>query len=113
MGMQTISALSVLSLTPPLGILFLVQWRAVSIHLCICQALAEPLRRQLYQAFVSMHFLASLTVSDLGDCVWDGFSGGVVSGWPLLFYFSTSLSLFLYHTTLFTPPRMPWINLKK
>jgi hypothetical protein len=26
---------------------------AVSIHFCICQALAEPLRRQLYQAPVS------------------------------------------------------------
>ena len=25
-----------------------VQWVAVSIHFCICQALAKPLRRQLY-----------------------------------------------------------------
>jgi len=30
----------------------------LSIHLCICQTLAEPLRRHLYQAPVSMHFLA-------------------------------------------------------
>jgi hypothetical protein len=32
---------------------------AVSIHFCICQALAEPLRRQLYQAPVSKLLLAS------------------------------------------------------
>jgi hypothetical protein len=40
----------------------------VSICLCICQALAEPLRRQLYQAPVSMHFLASTIVSGFGVC---------------------------------------------
>jgi hypothetical protein len=34
------------------------QWLAASIYLCIRQALAEPLRRQLYQAPVSMHFWA-------------------------------------------------------
>jgi hypothetical protein len=33
-----------------IGILCSVQWMAVSIHLCICEALAEPLRRKLYQA---------------------------------------------------------------
>jgi hypothetical protein len=32
---------------------------AVSIHFCICQALAEPLRRHLYQAPVSKILLAS------------------------------------------------------
>jgi hypothetical protein len=31
-----------------LGTLCSVQWLAVSICLCICQALAEPLRKQLY-----------------------------------------------------------------
>jgi len=41
------------SLTPPLGTLCSVQWLAVSIRLCICQPLAEPLWRQLYQAPVS------------------------------------------------------------
>jgi hypothetical protein len=35
----------------------------VSMHFCICQALAEPLRRQLYQAPVSKHLLASTIVS--------------------------------------------------
>jgi hypothetical protein len=44
-----------------------VQWLAVGIHLCICQALAEPLRRQLYQAPVSKHFMASTIVSGFGS----------------------------------------------
>jgi hypothetical protein len=35
--LQTPSAPSVLSLTPPLGTPCSVQWLAVSIHLCICQ----------------------------------------------------------------------------
>jgi hypothetical protein len=63
---------SVLCLTPPLGTPCSVQWLAVSICLCICQALAEPLRRRLYQTPVSMHFLASTIVSAFGDCIWDG-----------------------------------------
>jgi len=63
MGLKTPSVTSVFSLTPPLGTPFSVQWLAVSICLCICQALAEPLRRQLYQAPVSMHFLASPIVT--------------------------------------------------
>jgi hypothetical protein len=36
---------------------------AVGIHFCICQALAKPLRRQLYQAPVSNLLLASKIVS--------------------------------------------------
>jgi len=36
-----------------LGTPFSVQWLSVSILLCICQVLAEPLRRQLYPAPVS------------------------------------------------------------
>jgi hypothetical protein len=47
MGLQAPSAPSVLSLIPPLGTPCLVQWLAASIYLYICQALAEPLRRQL------------------------------------------------------------------
>jgi hypothetical protein len=53
MGLQISSAPSVLSLTPPLGSPCSVQWLASSMHLCICQALAKPLWRQLYQALVS------------------------------------------------------------
>jgi hypothetical protein len=49
MGLKTPSALSVFALTLSLGTPCSVQWLAVSIHLCICQALAEPLRRHLYQ----------------------------------------------------------------
>jgi hypothetical protein len=42
MGLQTSSAPSLLSLTPPLGTPCSVQWLAAKIHLCICQALSEP-----------------------------------------------------------------------
>jgi hypothetical protein len=84
MGLQTPSAPSVLSLPPPLGNLCSVQWLALSICLCICQALAEPPTRQLYQAPVSKQFLASTIVSGFGNCIWDGSPGGAVSGWPFL-----------------------------
>jgi hypothetical protein len=80
MGLQTPSAPWVLSLVPPLGTLCSVQWLALSIHLCICQALAEPLRRQLYPAPVSKDLLASTIVSGFGDCIRDESPGGAVSG---------------------------------
>ena len=95
MGLQTPSAPSVLSLTPPLGTLCSVQWLAESIHFCICQALAEPLRRQLYQAPVSMHFLASTIVSGFGNSIWDGLPSGAVSGWSFLQSLFHTLSLYL------------------
>ena len=41
--LQTPSAPSVLSLTPPLGTLCSVQWLSESTYFCICQALLEPL----------------------------------------------------------------------
>ena len=69
----------VLSLAPPLGTMCSVHWLAVSIHFCISQALSEPLRRQLYQASVSKHLLASTIVSGFGDCIWDGSPGGKIS----------------------------------
>jgi hypothetical protein len=59
MRLQSPSAPSVLSLTPPLETTYSAQWLAVSIHLCVCQTLTKPLRRHLCQAPVSMHFLAS------------------------------------------------------
>ena len=49
MGLQTPSAPWVLALAPAFGILFSVQWLAVSIHFCICQEMKESLRKQLYQ----------------------------------------------------------------
>jgi hypothetical protein len=84
MEMGTPSAPWVLSLSPSLGTLCSVQWIIVSIHFCICKALAEPLRRQLYQAPVSRFLLASAIVSGFGGCLWDGSPGGAVSGWSFL-----------------------------
>jgi len=72
MGLQAHSAPSILSLTPPTGTLFSVPWLAASIHLCICHALAVPLRRQRYQAPVSVHFLASAILSRFGVCMYMG-----------------------------------------
>jgi hypothetical protein len=34
-----------------------VQWLAESFLLCLCQALAEPLRRQLYHASISKYYI--------------------------------------------------------
>jgi hypothetical protein len=93
MGLQTPSVPWVLSLIPPLGNLCSVQWLAESMHLCICQALVEPLRRQLYQTPVSKHLLASIIVSGFGDYIWDGSPGGAVSGWPFLQSLLHTLSL--------------------
>jgi hypothetical protein len=49
MGLQTPSESWELYIAPSLGTLCSVQWMTVTIHFCICQALVEPLRRQLYQ----------------------------------------------------------------
>jgi hypothetical protein len=67
------------SLTPPSGTPHSDPWLATIICLCICQALADPLKRELYQAPVSKHFLASPTVSGFSVCMWDGSSCGAVS----------------------------------
>jgi hypothetical protein len=53
MVLQTPSAPWVLTIAPSLGTLCFVQWKAVRIDFCICEALAVPLRKQLYQAPVS------------------------------------------------------------
>jgi hypothetical protein len=81
MGLQTPSAPWVFSLAPLLGTLCSFQWMSVSIYFCIWQALAEPLRRQLYQTLVSNPLLASTIGSGFGGCLWNGSPGGVVSGW--------------------------------
>jgi hypothetical protein len=72
-------------------------------QLCVCQALVEPLRKQLYQASVSKHFLASTIVSRFGDSVWDGCPGGTVSEWPLPQSLFHTLSLDLL-PLVFLPP---------
>ena len=78
MVLQVLSAPWVLSLAPPLGTLCSVQWLAQSMFLCICQALEEPIRRQLYQASVSKCLLTYTMVSGFGDCIWDGSQGGAL-----------------------------------
>ena len=92
-GLQTPSAPWVLSLAPLLGTQYSIQWIAVSIHLCICQAMAEPLRSQLYKAPVGKHLLASTIVFVYGGCIWDGSPGGKVSGWSFLQSLFHTLSL--------------------
>jgi hypothetical protein len=75
MGLQTPSAPWVLSLAPSLGTLCSGQWMTVSTHFCICQALAETLRRQLYQAPVIKHLLASIIVYGLDPQVGQSLEG--------------------------------------
>jgi hypothetical protein len=76
--------LQLLPLTPPLGSLCSVRWLAASIHICIGQSLAEPLRRHQYHAPVSKHFLASTIVSGFGICMGNRSLSGAVPGWPFL-----------------------------
>jgi len=66
-GLQAPSAPSILSLTPLIGTMFSVQWLAARINLRVCDDMAEPLRRQLYQASFSMHFMTSEISSGLGN----------------------------------------------
>ena len=95
-GMKTVPdvAYSSSSQAPSLGTLYSVQWLAVSIHICICETLSKPLRRELYQAPVSKHFLTSAIVSGFGVCMWNRFPGGSVSGWS--FFQSLLHTSFLY-----------------
>jgi hypothetical protein len=60
--------LQLLQFPPPnssIGVPMLSLILALSICICIGQALAQPLREQLYQAPVGKHFLASAKVSSL------------------------------------------------
>ena len=100
-GLQTPSAPWVFSLAPLLGTLCSIQWMVVNIHFCICQSLAEPLRRQPYQAPVSKHLLASIIMSGFDDCIWHGSPGGEVSGWSFPQSLPHTLSLWLL-------PRVFW-----
>jgi hypothetical protein len=81
--------LQLLHLGPPSS----VQWLAASICLCICQILAEPLRRQSHQASISKHFPASTIAPGFGGCIWAGSPSGAVSGWPFLQSLLHTLSL--------------------
>ena len=68
--MQTPLAPWVLSLARSFVSLCSVQWMTVSIHFSICQALEEPLRRQLCQAPVSQLLLPSTILYGFGGCLW-------------------------------------------
>ena len=83
MGLNSSSSLGPFS-SASIGTLCSVQWLPESTHLCNCQVLAEPLRRQLYLALVSKHLLASTIVYGFGNYIWNGSPDGTVSGWPLL-----------------------------
>jgi hypothetical protein len=80
MGLQTPSAPWVFSLAPSLGTTCSVRWMTVNIHFCVSQALAESLRRQLYQSPVSKLLLAYAIVSGFRGCLWAGSLGRAVSG---------------------------------
>ena len=73
MGMQTLSAPSVLSLAPSLGSPCSVRWLAESILLCIGMALAASLRRHPYHVPASKHYLASTIVHGFGGSIWIDF----------------------------------------
>ena len=60
MRLQTPSAPSVLSLSPPSGTPCSDAWLAESIRRCVWEALAGPLRRRPYQDSFSKRFLASI-----------------------------------------------------
>ena len=86
MGMKTPSAPLVLSIAPLLGFSCSVQWLVASIPLCICQALAELLRRQLYWTPVSHQALLVIFNSAWVWCLYMGW----IPGWG-------SLWIFVYH----------------
>jgi hypothetical protein len=93
MGLQTPPAPWVLSIATSLGILYIIQLMAVTIHFCICQALTEPHRTHLYQAPVSKFLLASTIFSGFGGCIWDGYTGKTVSVCSFLQSMHHTLSL--------------------
>jgi hypothetical protein len=101
MKLQAPLAPWVLSLVPSLGTLCFVQWMPVGILIGICQAMAELLRRQLYQAPVSKLLLAFTTVSGMGGCLWDGSPGGSVSKWNFwCFYILLGCALYICRTLI-------------
>jgi hypothetical protein len=93
MVLQIDSTSFILSLAPSLSALWSVQCMAVRIHVCVCQALAKALRRQIDQAPVSRLLLASAIVSRFGCCLWNGSPSGSVSVWLFLQTLLWTLSL--------------------
>jgi hypothetical protein len=79
-----------------------VQWMALILHFCICQALAESLRR-LYQAPVSKHFLASKIKSAFSNCIWNGSPDGTVTVYNISFSFLSKHCLCISSHVHFVP----------
>jgi len=92
-GFQTPLDIWLLSLAPSLWALCSIQYMTVSIHFCICQALAQPHTRQLHQGPVSKVLLAYTIVSGFSGCIWDGSPGGAVYGWSFILSQLGTLSL--------------------
>ena len=63
-------------------------------RLCIGQALAEPLRKQLYPEPFSFHFKASSIVSEFADSIWEG----------LCFSFCSTLCLHIFSCKYLVSP---------
>jgi hypothetical protein len=68
MGLQSPSAPGVLSLAPSLGTLCSVQWMAVSLHFCICQALVKP-RETAISGSCQQALVGICLVSGFGGCL--------------------------------------------
>jgi hypothetical protein len=75
------------------------QWMVLSIHFSICQALTEPLRRQLVQPTGSKQLWTYTIVSGFGNCICDESQGGTVTGCPFLQFLLQAFSLYL----------LPWV----
>ena len=67
MRLKTPSAPSVTSPTPPSGTQCSFKWYQARIQLCICQALADTLKRQTYQVAISKSFLESTIAPELAN----------------------------------------------
>ena len=103
-GCKNTSALSVLFLSPPLGTPCSVQWLATSICLCTCQALLEPLRRQLLSGscqqallYVYYSFLGLVSVYGMDPQVGQSLDGLSIS-------FCSTLCLHISSCEYFVPP---------
>jgi hypothetical protein len=66
--------------------------------LYLSQALAQPLRRQPYQAPIREHFPASTIIFEFGGCIWDGSLDG------LSFSLCCTLGLYISSCEYFVHP---------
>ena len=83
MGLQSPSAPWILSLAPSLGTLCSVQWMTVSIHYCICQALARASQQTAIFGSCQLN-LAGICNSVLVWWLYMGWMSGWGSLWMVL-----------------------------